>query len=162
MPGRKPRNCLSNFRKICQESNKYLCILTHTSLDSSDLEKVILDLQKRVTTLEQAVYGSGTSPATLNRALEQRIVEKVDEIGTQDLVLVALMESPKQSKSQIRQMLNDWGKAYGSWFEGGNFSGRLVKAGLVKKDGSSESGEELFSLTKKGEMEASNLVSKLQ
>lgn len=136
--------------------------MTHTSLDSSDLEKVILDLQKRVTTLEQAVYGSGTSPATLNRALEQRIVEKVDEIGTQDLVLVALMQNPKQSKSQIRQMLNDWGKAYGSWFEGGNFSGRLVKAGLVKKDGSSESGEELFSLTKKGEMEASNLVSKLQ
>jgi hypothetical protein len=135
-------------------------------LDSSNLEKVVLDLQKRVTSLEQAVYGdsgnNNSSSKTVSRGLEQRIVEKVDDIGTQDLILVALMQNPKQSKAQIRQVLNDWGKAYGSWFEGGNFSGRLVKAGLVKKDGASDAGEELFSLTKKGEMEAGNLVSKLQ
>jgi len=128
-------------------------------LDSSNLEKVVLDLQKRVTSLEQAVYGSGSKPA--RRGLEQRIVEKVDDIGTQDLILVALMLAPKQSKTQIRQVLSDWGKAFGSWFEGGNFSGRLVKAGLVKKDGASDAGEDLFSLTKKGEMEADSLVSKL-
>jgi hypothetical protein len=128
-------------------------------LDSSNLEKVVLDLQKRVTSLEQAVYGSGSKPA--GRGLEQRIVEKVDDIGTQDLILVALMLAPKQSKTQIRQVLSDWGKAFGSWFEGGNFSGRLVKAGLVKKDGASDTGEDLFSLTKKGEMEADSLVSKL-
>ncbi|UVS70272.1 hypothetical protein [Nitrososphaera viennensis] len=132
-------------------------------MDSSNLEKVVLDLQKRVASLEQAVYGnSSDSSKTVTRGLEQRIVEKVDDIGTQDLILVALMQKPKQSKAQIRQVLNDWGKAYGSWFDGGNFSGRLVKAGLVKKDGSSDAGEELFSLTKKGEMEAGNLVSKLQ
>ncbi|AIF84566.1 hypothetical protein NTE_02517 [Candidatus Nitrososphaera evergladensis SR1] len=136
-------------------------------MDSSNLEKVVLDLQKRVASLEQAVYGSsggssnnGGAKAAM-RGLEQRIVEKVDDIGTQDLILVALLQNPKQSKARIRQVLNDWGKAYGSWFEGGNFSGRLVKAGLVKKDGSSDDGEELFSLTKKGEMEAGNLVSKL-
>ncbi len=162
MLARKPKNCLSNFRKSCQENNKYLCILTYTPLDSSELEKVILDLQKRVTSLEHAIYGNGSASATLTDALEKHIVEKVDEIGTQDLVLVSLMQSPKQTKAQIRQSLNDWGKAYGSWFDGGNFSGRLVKAGLVKRDGSSNSGEELFSLTKKGEMEASNLISKLQ
>lgn len=155
---------MSSCRRTCQESNKYLCILTYTLLDSSNLEKVVLDLQKRVASLEQAVYGSGSSssPKTASRGLEQRIVEKVDDIGTQDLILVALMQNPKQSKAQIRQVLNDWGKAYGSWFDGGNFSGRLVKAGLVKKDGASDAGEELFSLTKKGEMEAGNLVSKLQ
>ncbi|HVX02148.1 MAG TPA: hypothetical protein VHA09_03260 [Nitrososphaera sp.] len=113
--------------------------------------------------LEQAVYGGNNNNGSkeVTHGLEQRIVEKVDDIGTQDLVLVALMQKPKQSKAQIRQMLDDWGKAYGSWFDGGNFSGRLVKAGLVKKDGSSDTGEDLFSLTKKGEMESRNLVSKL-
>jgi hypothetical protein len=132
-------------------------------LDSSNLEKVVSDLQKRVASLELAVYGSGGSgpKKAAGRGLDQRIVEKVDDIGTQDLILVALMLTPKQSKAQIRQVLSDWGKAFGSWFEGGNFSGRLVKAGLVKKDGTSDAGEDLFSLTKKGEMEADNLVSKL-
>lgn len=122
-----------------------------------------MDLQKRVASLEQAVYGGNNNNGSkeVTHGLEQRIVEKVDDIGTQDLVLVALMQKPKQSKAQIRQMLDDWGKAYGSWFDGGNFSGRLVKAGLVKKDGSSDTGEDLFSLTKKGEMESRNLVSKL-
>lgn len=130
---------------------------------SSSLEKAVSDLQKRVASLEQAVYGStgGNGQKAATRGLEQRIVEKVDDIGTQDLVLVALMQKPKQSKAQIRQILDDWGKAYGSWFEGGNFSGRLVKAGLVKKDGASDAGDDLFSLTKKGEMESASLVSKL-
>jgi hypothetical protein len=134
-------------------------------LDSdSYLEKAIEDLQKRVASLEQAIFGDGRGgqkPTSSSVNIEQRIVERVDDIGTQDLILVALMQKPQQSKTQIRQVLNDWGKAYGSWFDGGNFSGRLVKAGLVKKDGSTETGDDLFSLTKKGEMEVTSLISKL-
>lgn len=125
----------------------------------SDLEKVVSDLQKRVSSLEKAVFSGPRAPA---RGLEQKIVEKVDDTGTQDLIMVALLQKPKQTKAQIREALDDWGKAYGSWFDGGNFSGRLVNKGLVKKDGSTGAGEDLFSLTKKGEMEAGNLVSKLQ
>ena len=157
----KPRVYLSSCRKPCQESNKYLCTLTYILLDSSDLENVISDLQKRVASLEQALFGGNGSLKNSIRSLEQRVVENVDSIGTQDLILIALMQKPRQSKTQIRQALGDWGKAYGSWFDGGNFSGRLVKSGLVKKDGSGDEGEELFSLTKKGEMEAVNLVSSL-
>jgi hypothetical protein len=82
-------------------------------------------------------------------------------MGTQDLIMIALRQKPKQTKAQIREALNDWGKAYGSWFEGGNFSGRLVNKGLVKKDGATGAGEDVFSLTKKGEMEADGLMSKL-
>jgi hypothetical protein len=123
----------------------------------SDLEKIVSDLQKRVTSLEQAVF-AGPKPSA--RGLEQKIVEKVQDIGTQDLILIALRQKPKQSKAQIRDVLNDWGKAYGSWFDGGNFSGRLVNKSLVKKDGATD-GEDLFSLTKRGEMEADALMSKL-
>jgi hypothetical protein len=125
----------------------------------SDLEKIVSDLQKRVASLEQAVFSAGRKPSA--RGLEQKIVEKVDDMGTQELIIIALLQKPKQTKAQIREALNDWGKAYGSWFEGGNFSGRLLNKGLVKKDGATDAGEDLFSLTKKGEMEASALVSKL-
>lgn len=125
----------------------------------SDLEKIVSDLQKRVASLEQAVFSAGPKPSA--RGLEQKIVEKVQDIGTQDLILIALRQKPKQSKTQIREVLNDWGKAYGSWFDGGNFSGRLVNKSLVKKDGATDAGEDLFSLTKRGEMEADALMSKL-
>ena len=124
-----------------------------------DLENTIRDLQKRVASLEQVVY---KTPIPSTRGLEQRLAEKVDDMGTQELILIALRLKEKQSKEEIKSILSDWGKAYGSWFEGGNFSGRLIKKGLVKKDGQNDSGEDLFSLTKKGEVEAENLISNLQ
>lgn len=127
--------------------------------ETMDLESAIRDLQKRVASLEQALY---KSPQTTTRGLEQRIVEKVDKIGTQDLIVVALRLNSKQTKEQIKNVLSDWGKAYGNWFEGGNFSGRLVKKGLVKKDGPTDAGDDIFLLTKKGEIEADNLITNLQ
>lgn len=123
----------------------------------SDIEKAVRDLQKRVTALEQAIH---TSPNVTVSGLEQRLAGKVDEMGTQELILIALRLKPKQSKDKIKLRLSDWGKAYGSWFEGGNFSGRLIKKGLVKKDDSSNA-DDLFTLTKKGEIEADNLIAKI-
>ncbi len=125
----------------------------------SDLEKTVADLEKRLARLEQAVYGK--KEAGLAKGFERQLVEKIEETGTQDLILLALQIKPKQTKAQIKAVLADWGKAFGSWFEGGNFSGRLVKSGLVKNDGESD-GEDVFSLTKKGEMEAAALVKKIQ
>lgn len=125
----------------------------------SDLESRVADLEKKLARLEQAVYGK--KEAGLAKDVEQQLVEKIEGTGTQDLIVLALQIKPKQTKAEIKAVLADWGKAFGSWFEGGNFSGRLVKSGLVKKDGESN-GEEVFSLTKKGEMEAAALVKKIQ
>ena len=125
----------------------------------SDLENRVADREKKLARLEQAVYGK--NEASLAKGFEQLLVEKIAEAGTQDLIVLALQIKPKQTKAEIKAMLADWGKAFGSWFEGGNFSGRLVKSGLVKKDGESD-GEEVFALTKKGEMEAAALMKKIQ
>jgi hypothetical protein len=125
------------------------------------LEKTVADLEKRLARLEQAVYGNKEDAAGMAKGLEQKIVENIEKLGTQDLILLALKMRPSQTKAQIRAVLADWGKAFGSWFEGGNFSGRLVKSGLVRKDGQSD-GEDTFSLTKKGEMEASALADEIR
>ena len=125
----------------------------------SDLENKVADLEKRLARLEQAVCGK--KETGLAKGFEQQLVEKIEETGTQDLIVLALQIKPKQTKAEIKTVLADWGKAFGSWFEGGNFSGRLVKSGLVKKDGESN-GEDVFSLTKKGELEAAALVKKIQ
>lgn len=127
-------------------------------MSNPDLEKMVRDLQKRVASLEQAVY---KNPKAASRGLQQRLAEQVDDLGTQDLIVIALRIKPKQSKDEIKGVLSDWGKAFGNWFEGGNFSGRLLKKGLVKKDGSGEKGD-IFVLTKKGELEANNLIARIQ
>ncbi len=128
-------------------------------LDVSELEKIIQDLEKRVERLEGVVYKS--KAAERQDDVTSRIVGSVDKIGTQDLIILALRIKPHQTKAEIRAMLDDWGKSYGSWFEGGNFSGRLIKKGFVKKAGQNKEGEELFLLTKKGELQADEYLSKI-
>jgi hypothetical protein len=125
----------------------------------SDLEKTVADLERRIARLEQAVYGREPAAA---RGFEQLLVGKIEDMGTQDLILLSLLMRPKQTKAEIRATLQDWGKAFGSWFDGGNFSGRLVKSGLVKKDGANDKGEEVFTLTKRGKMEADELAKKIR
>jgi hypothetical protein len=118
----------------------------------SEFEKRLADLEKRVSILEQNI--NNQRPANFL----QDIITKIDEIGTQDLVILALKEKPNSTKSEIKNTLSDWGKSYGNWFEGGNFSGRLIKKGLVKKADKNEKGEDRFLLTKKGEKRADDLL----
>lgn len=77
------------------------------------------------------------------------------------MIIISLKLNGKQSKEQIKNTLQDWGKVYGNWFEGGNFNGRLVKKNIVKKEEArDEKNEDLFSLTKRGEMMAEELIAK--
>ncbi len=121
-----------------------------TMLDT-EFEKRLADLEKRVSALERNMNKRQSN-------FSQDIITKIDEIGTQDLVILALKEKPNSTKSEIKNILSDWGKSYGNWFEGGNFSGRLIKKGLVRKAGKNEKGEDKFLLTKKGEKRADDLL----
>lgn len=124
----------------------------------SDLEKRVLEMEKRLDKLEALVSGrSLAAPA----GLESALAEKVDEINTQDLIVVSLRLNKKQTKAEIKKTLQDWGKAFGNWFEGGNFNGRLVKKGVVKKEGENGA-EDVYALTRKGELRADELIAQLK
>jgi hypothetical protein len=113
------------------------------------------ELKRRIAELEKELLGKQEWPG-----LEQRLAERVDEISTQDLIVVALRLKPNQRKEDLKMVLSDWGKVFGTWFEGGNFSGRLLKKGIVMKEGSGEEGD-IFRLTRKGELEADRLIAAL-
>ena len=93
--------------------------------------------------------------------MEAVLIEKADKIGTQGLVLIALRLEPQPTKSTIKNMLIEWGKNVGNWFEGGNFNSRLIKKSLIKKDGTNEKNEDLFSLTKKGKLTTDKLIEEI-
>lgn len=93
-------------------------------------------------------------------SLENKIKERINEIGIQHLIILILKNKTKQTKSQIEETVRKWNKPIGSWFRGGNFNKRLLKKSLLMKDGESDSGESQFALTMKGLREAENLINK--
>ncbi len=92
--------------------------------------------------------------------LEAKLVENAEKLKTPEMIIISLKIHGKQTKEQIKATLQDWGKVYGNWFEGGNFNGRLVKKNIVKKEDKNEKNEESFSLTKRGDMLADELIAK--
>lgn len=130
-------------------------------MDGPELEGRIADIERRLAALEHAL-GPGPEGRPAAGDLLTKLAENADRINTQELILVALRLNGRQTKEGIKATLRDWGKAYGSWFEGGNFTGRLVNKNVVKKDGKDSQNQDLYSLTKRGELEADELINKVR
>jgi hypothetical protein len=128
-------------------------------LEREELENRIHDIERRLSRLE-AAFGGNQVPAK-PVGLEAKLVENADKINTQEMIVISLKLSGRQTKEQIKNALQDWGKVYGNWFEGGNFNGRLVKKNIVKREDKNEKNEDLFLLTKRGEMLAEDLIAKV-
>ena len=125
------------------------------------LESRIGDIERRLSKLEEILQGERQSQTTRSNELEQRLVENADKMNTQEMIIISLRVNGKQTKEEVKTMLQDWGKVYGNWFDGGNFNGRLVRKNIVKKEGKNGKNEDLFSLTKRGEMLADELITKV-
>ena len=124
-----------------------------------ELESRIRDIESRLSKLEAALLGT-QSVTPRSSDLEAKLVENAEKLNTQEMIIISLKLHGKQTKEQIKTTLRDWGKVYGNWFEGGNFNGRLVKKNIVKKEDKNEKNEDSFSLTKRGEMLADELIAK--
>jgi methionine salvage enolase-phosphatase E1 len=130
-------------------------------LDAAALESRMGDIERRLSKLEEILQEERQSQTTISKELEQRLVENADKMNTQEMIIISLRVNGKQTKEEIKKMLQDWGKVYGNWFDGGNFNGRLVRKNIVKKEGKNDKNEDLFSLTKRGEMLADELIIKV-
>ena len=130
-------------------------------MDAAALESRIGDIERRLSKLEEILQGERQSQTTRSNELEQRLVENADKMNTQEMIIISLRVNGKQTKEEVKKMLQDWGKVYGNWFDGGNFNGRLVRKNIVKKEGKNDKNEDLFSLTKRGEMLADELIIKV-
>lgn len=130
-------------------------------MDAAALESRIGDIDRRLSKLEEILLGERQSRTTISNELEQRLVENADKMNTQEMIIISLRVNGKRTKEEVKKMLQDWGKVYGNWFDGGNFNGRLVRKNIVKKEGKNDKNEDLFSLTKRGEMLADELIIKV-
>ena len=130
-------------------------------MDGTEFESRITDIERKLSKLESA-FERKQSPALRSKDDEDRLVENADKLKTLEMILISLKLNGKQTKDEVKMTLQDWGKVFGNWFDGGNFNGRLVKKNVVRKEGKNENDEDVFSLTRRGEMLADELIAKLK
>jgi hypothetical protein len=130
----------------------------------SQIENKLKIIEERVSKLEKKLHGvnDGDTKGRLNN-FEKKLEGKIDTIGPQNLIIFGLKLKPKQSKNELETLLISWGtkQTIRGWLKGGNFSKRLLKTGIVMKDGKNTDGDLLYSLTKvKGVQTADSLIEK--
>ena len=125
-----------------------------------EIEARIKIIEDRLAKLESSLIGASTGGA-VPQGLEAILIKKANSIKTQEMIIISLRRNGTQTKEGIKKTLQDWGKVYGTWFDGGNFNGRLVKKNIVKNEGSNDDNEEYYSLTKRGEFIADELIQKV-
>ena len=116
----------------------------------SFLERKIKNLEKRISKLEEVKTEVSSSSKGLKlKTISKKLEDNFDRLGTQHLVVFALKLKSKQTKKQLETLLLNWGanQTIHGWFKGGNFSKRLLKAGIVMADGKNSENEALYSLT---------------
>lgn len=128
-------------------------------MDSQKNRKLLLE--ERVRRLEEVVFGSGYSSKKYGN-VEKIVIDKIGKITIQHLVVIALHLKSKISKQDIKTTLQDWGKPVGNWFQGRNMNNRLLNQGIIKKDGTNDNNEDLFSLTGKGQHVAKDIIEKIK
>jgi hypothetical protein len=115
-----------------------------------ELEERMSHMEARIAVLENLLKSKPKElePASSKEAI---VAAKVKDIGVQDCVILCYGLKGAQTRQQVMKTLDIWGKPYGSWFTGGNFNNRLLKKGILRPDGKSEEGEEIYCLTMSGQ-----------
>lgn len=130
--------------------------------NKNDFENRLKSLENKVSKLENIIYSKPFPKKLTNVAKTEKIlIEQIKHISITHLVVISLKWNQKQTREEIKKTLEDWGKVVGNWFSGGNLNNRLVKINIVKRDGTNEKNYDIFSLTKKGELLANQLIKKI-
>ena len=127
--------------------------------------KEINELNKRLESLEKRIFQleNPSNPSlTTENSFELKILEKIDDIGIQNLILFALRIKSKQSRNDLKLKLESWHKPVGSWFQGGNFKNRLLTPSQIIRDGINSENEDVYSLGSKGTKTVKKLIEKYE
>jgi len=94
-------------------------------------------------------------------SFEVQLASQIYEISIPELIIVLLRTKSNQSKDDLIQTSKHLGRNIKSWFDGGNFTKRLINAGFIEKTGKNNS-DDVFSLTIRGQIKAEILIEKLK
>ena len=126
---------------------------------SGEISEKLQEIEERLSKLEGVVFNESSIFDVSNT--EKLIIKEIDSLKMPELIILSL-QLKNQTKNELEQSLQDWGKPFGSWFRGGNFTQRLVKTNIIKSIEKNETNDDIYSLTKKGSVMAEELSEKIK
>jgi DNA-binding transcriptional ArsR family regulator len=121
------------------------------------LQTRIDSIEERLARIEKIIL-EGNYRSGKRNDVERLLIDNIGKIPMQHLVVVSLYLNTKQTKEEISNSLEDWGKNVGRWFQKNHFDG-LLKKKIIKKH--RENRNERYSLTRKGENVADKIIEQL-
>ena len=126
---------------------------------SDEISERLQEIEERLSKLESVVFNK--SSVFDGNNTEKLIIKKINSLKIPDLIILSL-QLKNQTKNELKQSLQEWGKPFGSWFRGGNFAQRLVNTSIIKSIEKNKTNENIYSLTKKGSVMAEELIMKIK
>lgn len=120
------------------------------------LQTRIDSIEERLARIEKIILEGNLS--SKRNDVERLLIDNIDKISIYHLVVISLYLNTNQTKEEISNVLEDWGKDIGKWFQKNQFDALLKKKIIKKHDSRSEN---RYSLTGKGEITADEIIKQL-
>lgn len=121
------------------------------------LQTRIDSIEERLARIEKIILEGNLS--SKRNDIERLLIDNIDKISMHHLVVISLYLNTNQTREEISNILEDWGKDVGKWFQK-NYFDALLKKKIVKKR-RDDGNENRYSLTGKGENAADEIIEQL-
>ncbi len=121
------------------------------------LQTRIDSIEERLARIEKIIL-EGNYLSKKRNDIERLLINKIDKISMQHLTIISLYINENQTREEISDTLEDWGKNVGNWFQKSHFN-NLLKKKLIKRH--PDKNDNKYSLTAKGEIVADKIIEQL-
>ena len=122
------------------------------------LQTRIDSIEERLARIEKIIL-ERNYPSGKRNDVERLLIDNIGNISVHHLVIISLYLNTNQTKEEISNVLEDWGKAVGNWFQKNHFD-NLLKKKIIRKH-RDIGNENRYSLTGKGENAADEIIEQL-
>jgi hypothetical protein len=99
---------------------------------------------------------NNTNPDTLSRI----VASNINKLSVVQVVLIAAKLYGNQTRMQLKDAIENWGKPAGNRFTD-NFSRDFLKEMLLREVGKNDDGKIIYGLTEKGKVESDKIIEKI-
>ena len=121
------------------------------------LQTRIDSIEERLARIEKIILEGNLS--NKRNDIERLLIDNINKISMHHLVVISLYLNTNQTKEEISNVLEDWGRDVGKWFQKKYFDA-LLKKKIVKRR-RDDGNENRYSLTGKGENAADEIIEQL-
>lgn len=123
--------------------------------------KVIQENSESISALNNKIPANAKKDAPQQSQISKKIASNIKKLKVSQLAILALTVYGDQTRSQIKDKIENWGKPVTQSFPD-NFSRDFLKTGLMREVGRSDDGDVIYGLTERGKVESEKILNELE